>query len=88
MLLSRKPVIGPLPLVRLGCEPINWVNRSRLLGVTIDSRLDWAQHILDAKKSFVNKLNLLKASRFLPKDLLLALYFKVILPSITYSLVV
>ncbi len=39
MLLSRKPAIGPLPLVKLSGEPINWVNKSRLIGITIDSRL-------------------------------------------------
>jgi hypothetical protein len=40
----------------------------------------------EVKKGFINKLNLLKRSRFLPKNLLLDLYYKVILPSITYSL--
>jgi hypothetical protein len=42
----------------------------------------------ELKLSFINKLNLAKSSRFLSKHVLLSLYFKVILPSISYGLVV
>ena len=45
-----------------------------------------ARHILELNRGFVNKLNLIKRSRFLPIKTLLDLYFKVILPSITYVL--
>ena len=38
------------------------------------------------KRGFVNKLNLIKRSRFLPRNSLLDLYFKVFLPSFTYAL--
>ena len=39
------------------------------------------------KKGFVDKLNLLKRSKFLPKNmLLLDLYFRVIMPSIVYGI--
>ena len=38
------------------------------------------------KRGFVNKLNLIKRSRFLLRNSLLDLYFKVILPSVTYVL--
>lgn len=40
------------------------------------------------KKSFTNKLNLLRKSKFLPKSVLEQFYFSVILPSITYGLVI
>lgn len=43
--------------------------------------------MLDLKKSFAKKLDLIRRSRFLPKDVLINHYFKVILPSVTYSLV-
>ena len=43
--------------------------------------------MLDLKKSFVNKLELLKPTRFLPKDVLMKFYFSVILPSLNYGLV-
>ena len=62
------------------------MTHARLLGVTIDDKLTWAQHISEVKKSFVNKLNLLKRSSFLPRNILLDLYFKIILPSVSYAL--
>ena len=40
------------------------------------------------KKSFANKLNLLRKLKFLPKNVLEQFYFGVILPSMTYSLVI
>ena len=44
--------------------------------------------MLDLKKSFTKKLVLIRSSRFLPKpDVLTNFYFKVILPSVTYGLV-
>ena len=43
--------------------------------------------MLDLKKSFAKKLHLIRRSRFLPKDVLINVYFKVILPSVTYGLV-
>ena len=42
---------------------------------------------MDVKKSFATKLDLLKRSRFLPKSVLRDFYFKVILPSVKYGLV-
>ena len=71
-----------------GSDRIEWVKHSRLLGVTIDERLSWSRHLTDVKKNFVNKLNLLKRSSFLSRNALLDLYFKIILPSVLYGLVV
>ena len=42
---------------------------------------------LDIKKSFATKLDLLKRSMFLPTKVLRDFYFKVILPSVKYGLV-
>ena len=61
---------------------------TRLFGVTIDYRLSWSHHLTDVKKNYVNKLNLLKRSSFLSRNALLDLYFKIILPSVLYGLVV
>ena len=43
--------------------------------------------MLDLKKGFARKLDLIERSRFLPKEVLINFYFKVILPSVTYGLV-
>ena len=88
MLLMRKPYIGPLNSVFIGEDGIEWVKHTRLLGITIYDRLSWSHHFTDAKKSFVNKLNLRKRSSFLSREALLDLDFKVTLPSVVYGLVV
>ena len=41
--------------------------------------------MFDLKKSFAKKLDLVRRSRFLPKDVLVNFYFEVILPSVTYG---
>ena len=86
MLMTRSNFIGPIPSVSIGGSLITWVERSRLLGVTVDNKLTWSPHLLEVKKSFANKLNLLKKSRFLPRSVLEKFYLCVILPSVTYCL--
>ena len=54
----------------------------------VDDKLTWSPHLSELKKSFTNKLNLLKKSKFLPKSVLEQFYFSVILPSIIYGLVI
>ena len=87
MLLCKKDIIGPLPPTLLGNAVLRYVTKTRLLGMTVGNRLTWVPHVLDLKKSFAIKLELLKCSRFLPKDVLLEFYFSVILSSIMYGLV-
>ena len=79
--------MDPLPPLLLGDSVLCYVTKTRLLGMTVDEPLTWVPHVMDLKKSFVNKLELLKRSRFLPKDVLTKFYFSVILPSINYGLV-
>ena len=86
MMLLRGSFTGPLNALTLYNHTIKWVTHAQLLAVTIDDKLTWAQHISEVKKSFVNKLNLLKRSSFLPRKILLDLYFKIILPSASYAL--
>ena len=64
------------------------IDQTRLLGITVDIKLSWSAHMLEVRKNFVKKLNILKRSRFLPSDLLLTFYSKVISPSVTYGLIV
>ena len=86
MILKRNHFIGPLGSLKINQHLIKWSSSSKLLGVTIDNKLTWTKHILELKRGFVNKLNLIKRSRFLPRNSLLDLYFKVILPSDTCAL--
>ena len=82
-------MIGLLnPALKLGSHQIKWVTPSRLLGVTIDCKLTWELHILETKKGFANKLNMIKCSQFLPRQMLLDIYLKIILASITYAMTI
>ena len=87
MLISRRNPPVNIPPIFIGNSTIEWVAKSRLLGMTVDEKLTWTQHMLELKKSFAKKLGLLKKSRFLPRNVRQDLYFKVILPSVTYGLI-
>ena len=86
MLIYRGSFTCPLPPINRGGNNLEWVTHSRLLGVIIDHKLGWSIHIKELKKSFANKLSLKKKNRFLPKQDLLNLYFKVIIPAVTYGI--
>ena len=70
MLLSKTNTMGPTPPVTIGGCLAKLVNKLTLLGVTVDDRLTWSPHLSEVKKSFANKLNLLRKSNFLPKSVL------------------
>ena len=85
-MLLRGSFTGPLKALTLCNHTIKWVNYARLLHVTIDNKLTWSQHNFEVKENFVNKLNLLKRISFLPRYVLLDVYFKIIVPSVSYAL--
>ena len=60
---------------------------ARCLGVVMDEKLNWSEHLTDVIKIFSRKLNILKTLYFLPMTVLELFYFKVVLPSITYGIV-
>ena len=86
MILHRGRFTGPFKKLTLAQHTIKWVTHSRLLGVLMDDQLNWSKHVSVGKKSFVDNLNLLKRSKFLPKNMLLDFYFRVIMPSIVYGI--
>ena len=77
----------PLLPIFLGKSVLSYVTKSRLLGMIVDDKLTWIPHILELKKSFANKIDLLRCSRFLPKNVLLKFYFSVMLPSVKYGII-
>ena len=82
MLICRGNITKSLAPIIIGDSAMRWVNKTRLLGMTVDENLGWVLHTQELKKSFANKLSLLKRSRFLPKEVLEDFYFKIILPSV------
>ena len=87
MLLCRGNPMGPIAPVLLGDPSIKWVTKAQVLGLTVDHKLTWDAHVMDVKKCFASKLDLLKRSKFLPKSVLRDFHFKVILPCGKYGLV-
>ena len=87
MLISRKTPIGLISPIFIRGHNITWVIKTRLLGMTVDHKLSWVPHTLELKKSFVNKLCLLKKLRFLPRIMLQDFYLRVIFPSMNYGLI-
>lgn len=57
------------------------------MGMTVDNRHTLVPRVLDLKKSVANKLELLRHSRFLPKDFLQKFCFSVIFPFIMCGLI-
>ena len=88
MLLYRLVFIGPIQALTINSVIINVINSIRCLGVVIDNKLSWIPHLKETIKSFARKLNLLKSLEFLPTNCLEQFYIKVILPSITYGVLV
>lgn len=69
--------IGPIPPVSMAGSLITWIEKSRLLGVTVDNKLTWSPYLSEVKKSFASKLNLLRKSRSLPESVLENFYLSV-----------
>ena len=88
MQLQRGSFTGPLQDIKLGDNYISHVNSARCLGVKIDKMLKWNIHVKELCECFTKKLNLLRSLYFLPVQARVDFYFKVILPSVTYGMLV
>ncbi len=87
LILDSKNFIGPLLPIKLGQSLIQYKSYSDCLGVRIDSKLSWNDHIKRACKSFNGKKKLMRHLR-LPKEVLETLYVRTIIPSVTYGIAV
>ena len=54
--------------------------------INIDNQLDWGHHIKDLKTSMAKKVKQLQRFKSLPSPILESIYYKGILPSVTYSI--
>ena len=86
ILLTRKDFIAPLRPIKLGDREISFVNKSHCLGFTIDNKLIWGYHIKDLTTSVSKKVKQLRRFKNLPSQILEPIYFKGILPSVTYGI--
>lgn len=70
MLFCRGNLMGLIVLVLLGDFSIKWVIKVYVLGLIVDYKLIWDVYVMDVKKCFVIKLDLLKCFKFLLKSVL------------------
>ena len=82
MVITRSGFIGPLPNVTMDGHTIDFVSKSTCLGMEVDNRLKWSAHIKTTCKKFSQKLKQLKRMNSLSPEVLEAIYFKGILPSV------
>ena len=88
LIISSQNFIGPLPRLTYGNSTIEYKQSSKCLGLTIDSKLSWQEHIKNVCKSFSNKVAVLKQIKFLPKPVLETIYYKTIIPSVLYGIAI
>ena len=69
MIIKTGTFIGPLPSLWLNGNTVKWVKSSRVLGLNLDMCLKWREHIEELQLCYAKKLNLLKAMRFLPRQM-------------------
>ena len=61
--------MGPIAPVYLGNSELSLVTKTKLLGLIVGHNLTWVANVLETKKSFAKKLDLVKRSRcFFPKS--------------------
>ena len=86
MLMSKKPLIGPVRPIKIEDHIINYVSESKCLGMTVDSKLNWESHIKNCASNMNSKIKQLKRMKSLPTEVLETIYFKGILPGSTYGI--
>ena len=88
MLIRKSPFIGPLPPLHFGSGFIRLVESSTCLGVKLDNKLSWSDHIFHVRKCFAQKVGALKRMKYLPVKTLQEIYFKTIILSATYCILI
>ena len=86
MILRKTSFVGPITPLYFNTGHIDLVNYTTCLGVKIDNKLTWSVHTDSVKKRFTQKVGALKRLKILPKKVLEEIYFKTIIPSVTYGI--
>lgn len=86
MILSPKQFIGPLNKINMDGELVSIVTKTKCLGVTIDDKLQWNDHLSSITKFFPIKIKKLYSMRMLSIKSLNTINLQGILPSVTYAI--
>ena len=88
MLISSHVFVGPMRPLLFGNSHIYFTTKSTCLGVEIDYKLNWKPQVKALHTKFGGKLKFLKKFKALPSSVLEEIYFKGIVPSITYCIAI
>ena len=88
MLISSHAFVGPMRPLMFGDSYIYFNTKSTCLGVEIDYKLNWKPQVKELHIKFGGKLKFLKKFKGLPSSVLEEIYFKGIVPSITYCIAI
>ena len=64
------------------------MSSTNCLEVTIDDKLSWSQHITLARSEFNAKVKMLRRINFLSTSILETFYYKMVIPSVLYGIVI
>ena len=85
MLFSNKKVIQPNVTIKINGQPITCVTKTKFLGVIIDNKLTWKEHISYICGKVAKGIGIIsKVRKYLNKNTLLDLYYSFIYPYLTY----
>ena len=81
---SNRKLIKPTKLL-INDNAIKQVSSTTFLGVTIDNKLNWAEHINQVKCKISKGVGIInKAKRLLTRPCLVTLYYSFLFPHLTY----
>ena len=84
--LDTRAFIGPLKPLVWGDKTIEYRSFSVrvCLGLAIDERLSWANHVESVSTSYSSKVKMLRRISFLPKATLETIYYKTVIPRVLW----
>ena len=68
ILFTKGTPMGPIAPVYLGNSVLSFVTKPKLFGLIVDQKLTWVANVLETKKSFPKKLDLLRRSHFYQEE--------------------
>ena len=87
-MITRQNFIGPLRPVMIGNEIIKYVRKATSLGIEIANHLGWDSQVKKVTKSFSAKVGQLRRMSHLPIKVKEEIYFKTIISTLTYGIIV
>ena len=85
MLFSNKNIAQPNITIEIDNQPITCVTKTKCLGVIIDNKLSWKEHISHVCGNAAKGVGIIsKVRKYVNKSTLLELYYSFIYPYLTY----